>query len=267
MSTPIGNSDDITVRAKKALIDGIHFLAEDTRVVKHLMNRLDIPLSGKKIIAFHDHSGEAKFEHFLNIVKEDDLYLVSDAGSPIISDPAFPLVRFMQQQKIEIDSFGGVSSVISALELSGLPPHPFHFHGFLPREKEKKGKMLDNLSTMIGTHIFFEGPSRVRTTLEQMSVQYPKARICVARELTKKFQNITSFIGEEFFKVIDQLTLKGEFVLLIHIPKEFCTAGNSSQLRDMAQEVVQSKGKTKVLCKLLAQILDESSKDLYKKLS
>lgn len=266
VSVPIGNTDDITLRALNCLKTGKHLLAEDTRVLKHLLNCLDISLKDKHIIAFHDHTDSSKYQSLLDILEEDDLYLVSDAGSPMISDPAFPLIKYAIENGKTIESTPGVSSVVVALELSGLPPNPFHFYGFLPREREKRKKYLQDLGGQNGTHIFFEGPSRVLGTLEQLSTLFSDCEISVCRELTKKFQTITRFVGRDFASVKDQIIEKGEFVILFNVPR-IVSNSSSVEIKSLAQEVLDSNGKTKKLAKLLAEILNLNSKDLYTKLS
>jgi len=153
LNTPIGNLGDLTPRVLEALKTGRVFAVEDTRVFKELLNHLEITLEGKNIFSFHDQSNPKEIERLLELATQQDLYLVSDAGSPIISDPAYPIVSNARKAAIEIDSYSGVSSPIMALELSGLPPMPFTFHGFLPRDKGPKENIFLTLNR--GTHIFF----------------------------------------------------------------------------------------------------------------
>jgi 16S rRNA (cytidine1402-2'-O)-methyltransferase len=150
-----------------------------------------------------------------------------------------------------------------ALELSGLPPIPFHFQGFLPREEQKKAREFEALSN--GTHIFFEAPTRIAETLSILSKVSSELDVCVVRELSKKFQQVLRFKNHDYESVKDQLTVKGEFVLLVH-SKNKSSAVGSDELRKLAGELLE-KNSTKTLSKLLGLILDRSSKEIYGELN
>jgi 16S rRNA (cytidine1402-2'-O)-methyltransferase len=265
LNTPIGNLGDLTPRVLEALKEGVHFAAEDTRVLKELLNHLGLSVQGKRIFALHEHSSEGEVRRLLeNLPAGETLYVTSDAGSPMISDPAYPLLKIAIEENFEIDSYSGISSPIMALELSGLPPIPFHFHGFLPREKGKVASAFSSLTT--GTHIFFEAPTRILSTLENLSQTTPEAEVCVVRELSKKFQQVLRFKAREFETRKDELTTKGEFVLLIHQPKSG-GAQNSQELTTLAQEIYEGTGGPKGMAKLLSLILNIPSKEIYSKLN
>ncbi|RLA64937.1 MAG: 16S rRNA (cytidine(1402)-2'-O)-methyltransferase [Epsilonproteobacteria bacterium] len=252
---PIGNKEDLTARAKDALESGKYFLAEDTRSFGPFLKLLGIPTDDKNLISFHDFSTDKKFfqvERLLN--SGEDVYLVSEAGSPIISDPAFPLVRHLIQKGYEIDTLPGVTAPIVALELSGLPPHPFQFHGFFPREK--RDKFISQLGS--GTHIIFESPHRILDALEILSSAFPEGEFCVCRELTKKFQSTYRFRGENFEK--EQIRAQGEFVIVLYLKKT--KSIGPIKLKKLAQDYMQKGGK-KALAKVLAEILGEDAKKIY----
>jgi 16S rRNA (cytidine1402-2'-O)-methyltransferase len=259
LNTPIGNLGDVTHRVKESLQEGEFFAVEDTRMFKDLLNLLGVSLSGKRIIAFHDHSRPEEIDWLLDQTQEKDLYLASDAGSPMISDPAYPLIKRAYERGIEVDSYSGVSAPIMALELSGLPPIPFHFHGFFPREKGSKEKIFEALDT--GTHIFFEAPTRVEETLEIAS--HFNFEIAVVRELSKKFQQTYRFEAKDFKS--EEITYKGEFVLLFH-QKEAKKALDKDLLH-LAQEILEKGSTPKLLSKLLSQLLDIPTKDIYSSLT
>ena len=216
VTTPIGNIQDMTTRGVDVLTKADIIYAEDTRVLKKLLNHLGISLEGKKIISFHDHSSEQKLMQIIGEAKGRVCAFTSDAGSPIISDPAYPLIELAYKNQVNVQSISGVSSIVSALELSGLPPIPFHFHGFLARDKSKKNKDFETIGRVYGTHIFFEGVSRVLKTLNELCELYPDFRFCIARELTKEFETIYQFTGKEYLDSKIEITEKGEFVLLVH---------------------------------------------------
>ena len=137
ITVPIGNLEDITFRAKQKLVECTTIVAEDTRVLKELLSRLEVDYSEKRIWAFHDHSEDTSLQGMLKAMQEGELAYVSDAGSPVISDPALPLVKIALENDLAVDALPGVNAPIAALELSGLPATPFHFHGFLGRDKGK----------------------------------------------------------------------------------------------------------------------------------
>jgi 16S rRNA (cytidine1402-2'-O)-methyltransferase len=261
LNTPIGNLGDVTSRVKEALQEGEFFAVEDTRMFKDLLNLLGVSLSGKRIISFHDHSKPEEIDWLLDQAKEKDLYLASDAGSPMISDPAYPLIKRAYERDIEVDSYSGVSAPIMALELSGLPPIPFHFHGFFPREKGSKEKIFEALDT--GTHIFFEAPTRVEETLDIAS--HFNFEIAVVRELSKKFQQTYRFHSKDWKSHQHELTYKGEFVLLFY--QKDSKKALDKELTNLAQEIYEKGATPKQLSKLLSQLLDIPTKDIYSSLT
>lgn len=262
VTTPIGNLSDITQRAKDTLSQSDLIIAEDTRSTRALLEHLGIEATGKKIIAFHDHNKE-KTQGVISLIKNAKMAsLVSDAGSPIISDPAFPLVRACIEEDIQIYSAPGVSAVTSALELSGLAPQPYTFHGFFGR---KKGEILDKLehcSGFGGTHIFFESPHRIESSLKTIAAVYPDCDMALCREITKKFETAYRFKASQWQE--QQINFKGEFVLLINF-KEPRRASNKG-LEELANKYMQKKT-PKNLSKLLAQVLDQSVSEVYENLS
>ncbi|MFL5784937.1 MAG: 16S rRNA (cytidine(1402)-2'-O)-methyltransferase [Bacteriovoracaceae bacterium] len=263
LNTPIGNLSDLTPRVRAALESGEFFAAEDTRVFKELLNHLGISVSGKKIVSLHDQSEKKDIQKLLELAQSQDVYVASEAGSPIISDPAFPLVTAAIEKGIEIDSFSGVSSPVMALELSGLPPLPFQFHGFLPRESGKRTKIFSALSG--GTHIFFEAPTRIEDTMEDLAEMLPDAQVALVRELSKKFQDVLRFRANEWPSIKERLTVKGEFVLVLH--KQEVSAPDFKEMKELAQEILAKGAGPKVLAKLLSAILDRPTKEIYSSLT
>lgn len=273
LTLPIGNLSDISQRALEALKVGKNFIAEDSRMLVSLLNHLEIDSKDKSIISFHEHSSEKELQELVSQIKKGrEFYLVSDAGSPIVSDPAFPLIKECLEQKIEIDTFPGVSSVVAALELSGLPPQPFHFYGFFPREDEKRKQLLKNLSNNYGTFIFFDSPHRILKSLKVACDHFPQAKFAVCRELTKKFQNCYRFQGFEFENILEEseIKLKGEFCFLFHLEKQTQNGASSamdSDILELAENVLKKGGRHKELSKLLSKILGKNGKEIYSELT
>lgn len=266
VTTPIGNIQDITYRAKQLIESSQYIYCEDTRVFKKLAKLLAIDVSAKYINSYHDHSSQLKLDNLVELAHDHDCLFLSDAGSPIISDPAFPLIQLALEKDVSIFSVSGISSIIAALELSALAPIPFHFHGFLARDKSKKNKDFEMLGNIYGTHIFFEGVSRVIATIEEICALYPEFDFAVARELTKEFETVYRFKGSEFQNIKNSIVEKGEFVILIHNPQKQSNQVND-KLISLAREIIDGGARPKPLSKLLAMITGDNGKDIYKKLN
>lgn len=255
ITMPIGNYNDISLRALESLKSDLFFLAEDTRVFKEALSHYGISYQNKMIESFNDHS-EFKVERFIEMMKGGAMIsVVSDAGSPLISDPCYPLLKAALAANIQIDTNPGVTAPIAALELSGLPSTPFHYWGFLPRSSGEIKNMMEELSAIRGTHIFFESPRRVKETLEIMKKNSHGGEIVLARELTKSYQTI-------YRQSFEDLVEKGEFVILYY--NEHTRKGLDFQRE--AREALNS-GKPKDMAKLLAKILEEDVGEVYQKLS
>jgi 16S rRNA (cytidine1402-2'-O)-methyltransferase len=263
LNTPIGNLGDLTPRVLEALKIGTLFAVEDTWVFKELLNHLGVSVAGKRIYSFHDQSDDGQTAKFIEMAEREDLYVASEAGSPIVSDPAYPLIVAAYEAGVKVESYSGVSSPIMALELSGLPPIPFHFQGFLPRESGKIKKIFQEAS--YGTHIFFEAPTRAEETIDELSEIHPDFTIAVVRELSKKFEQVVRFKGRDWKKIKADVNFKGEFVILFHNSE---MAGSmSGEIKELAVEILSHQAGPKQLAKLLSAILDRPTKDIYSELN
>lgn len=265
LSLPLGNAGDISKRAVEIVEKTNFIICEDTRNLIKLCNYLGISVEGKQMVSFHDHSNPNELSKIVYQLKSREALLVSDAGSPMVSDPAFPLVKECISQGIEIDTIPGPSAPIAALELSGLPPTPFHFHGFISRDSGPRKKYFNDISTVAGTHIFFEGVSRVLKFIEEMSSSFPESQIVVARELTKLHQSVYRFLGKDFDDVKNSIIEKGEFVILVHL--EAKKTVSTSDLSSLANDILEKGARPKLIAKLIAEILGENHKDIYAKLN
>lgn len=265
VTVPIGNSEDITLRALNALKNNDNIFCEDTRMFKDLCRKTGVEYSSKRIISFHDHSDEKKLLALIEKARVENCLFVSDAGSPMISDPAYPIVKKAIELGVEVRSLGGISAVTTALELSGLPPIPFHFHGFLARDKGKRAVDFSTIHSQYGTHILFEGVSRVLDTLSIMVNEFPQSDFVVARELTKEFESVYRFHASEFQNMKDEIYLKGEFVILLYNKNK--ETSSSKELLQIADEIIAKGTKPKAVAKLLSLITGKSSKEIYQSLS
>ena len=212
VSTPIGNLKDITLRALETLKEVDLIAAEDTRHTKILLDAYQIQ---KPLTSFFEHNQIKKADHLLDLLKMGKkIALVSDAGTPGISDPGFLMVRLAQQNNIPITVIPGVSACISALTASGLPAHRFVFEGFLPSKSGARRNKLLSLKGQGITIIFYESPHRLLKTLKDMQEVWDDPLIVVARELTKKFEEIRRDKASLLIEHFTQHSPKGEFVLL-----------------------------------------------------
>ncbi len=215
VSTPIGNLKDITLRAIETLKSVDLIAAEDTRHTRILLDAYQIQ---KPLTSFFEHNQIKKADHLLGLLKMGkSIALVTDAGTPGISDPGFLMVRLAQENNVPITVIPGVCACISALTASGLPAHRFVFEGFLPPKSGARRNKLISLKGQEATIIFYESPHRLLKTLKDMQELWDDPAMVVARELTKKFEEIRR--GKASL-LIEHFTLhppKGEFVLLCHL--------------------------------------------------
>lgn len=210
VATPIGNLEDMTFRAVNILKSVDKIYAEDTRNSSVLLNHYDIHT---RLESYHEFSNELKTEQILEELKSGKkLAIISDAGLPVISDPGYKLVRLAIENNIAVSTIPGASAGISALIASGMPPMPYTFYGFLDAKKTKRIKELEDLKYVTHTLIFYEAPHRIFDTLNDMLEVFGNRNICLARELTKSFEE---YARGSINEVISMLPLKGEMVLIV----------------------------------------------------
>lgn len=211
--TPIGNLDDITLRAVKTLGAADIVLAEDTRTTQVLLKHLGLE---KKLWSHHKFNEHAAVEAVAQTIEGgENIALVSDAGTPGISDPGFLLVRTCIEHGIEVETLPGATAFVPALVNSGLPCDRFCFEGFLPHKKGRT-KKLQKLATEEQTLIFYESPYRLVKTLAQLAETFgPNRRASVSRELTKKFEETRRGTLEELTEYFTENEPKGEIVLVV----------------------------------------------------
>lgn len=220
VATPIGNLGDITLRALKVLAAVDVVLCEDTRVTAKLFAAHNID---KKLLPYHDKNGEEMRPKILELLgSHKSLALVSDAGSPMISDPGFKLANEVRDAGFKVEALPGASSVITALQLSGMPTDRFLFAGFLPRKNGDREATLKQYQSLDITLVFFEAPSRLLDTLEWLADYSPNAEIAIARELTKRFEEVTRGNPKTLFADYQSRSegVLGEIVLCIRLPQE-----------------------------------------------
>ena len=262
VSTPIGNKLDISLRAQNVLSSVDVILCEDTKKSGIFLKDLGIK---NKLLSYHDHSNVSKINYFLKLLKEGaSLAIISDAGTPLISDPGYELVAKAIDEKIKVTSIPGPSAVISALISSGLSTSSFVFEGYAPKKKGQLETFLKNLKYEMRTIILFESPKRIER-LVQMIVKIlgPKRKVSLAKELTKKFERVITDEAKEIHELIikDETLKKGEMVIVIEGSKE-------KQLILVEHEKVlfkeiQKLNGTKAASKIVSKISSKTSKEIY----
>ena len=218
LSTPIGNRGDITIRTLEILKECDLIVSEDTRVARKLLSMYQISLDGRNLVSYSDNSNSyARRKIVESIHNSKSVALISDAGSPLISDPGYKLVCEVISSGADVHSIPGPSSVISALSLSGLPCDKFYFHGFLSSKEKKIIGELERLRDYSCTAIVFESSRRLIKTLKYIGRTFgQKHLVSVCREMTKKFEEIRRGTVEELLEEFDSREkVKGEVVLVI----------------------------------------------------
>jgi 16S rRNA (cytidine1402-2'-O)-methyltransferase len=213
IATPIGNLDDITLRALETLRTVDYIASEDTRHTGRLLQHFEIK---KPQIAFHEHNEDQAARRILSLLEEGhDVALVSDAGTPGIADPGYTLVRMAIDNDLPFTMIPGPSAVIMAVVLSGLPAHSFTYRGFPPRKSGKRRRFLEVDRNSPHTLVFYESPYRLKALLEDALVVYGDRQVAVANELTKLYESITRGHLSEVIAQLENEDIRGEYVVAI----------------------------------------------------
>lgn len=216
IATPIGNMGDITLRALETLKSVDLVLCEDTRETGKILHKYDIK---KPTMSYHAQSKLAKTDKIFELLREGkNLALVSDAGTPGISDPGAMLISKIKEElpEVQVVPIPGASAVITALSASGLPTHEFTFLGFLPHKKGRE-TLFKEIAESKRTMVFYESPHRILKTLEALVKFCPNKKVCIARELTKMYEEIKTDSAENLFAYLTKnpVKQKGEFTVLV----------------------------------------------------
>jgi len=214
VSTPIGNLEDISLRALRILKEVDLIACEDTRTTKKLLSHYQVK---KPLTSYHEHNEVKKAQKLLKQLESgNDIALVSDAGTPGVSDPGFRVVKLASENGIKIVSVPGSSATLAALSISGLPTTSFTFFGFLPKTKNKKRDFLKEIQGLTQTLIFYESPKRVLETLNSSREILGDREISVSRELTKMFEEtIRGKTSNVIKRLEEKKELKGEFTIVV----------------------------------------------------
>ena len=217
VATPLGSARDITLRALDILASADVLAAEDTRTARKLLDIHGVPLEGRRIIAYHDHSNAGDRQRVLNNINEGkSVAYISEAGTPLIADPGYQLVRDARQANMPVLSAPGPAACIAALTIAGLPTDKFHFAGFLPPQQTARQKSLVELMPLRATLVLYESPKRLNALLEDIEfVGGSERNVAVCRELTKKFEDVQIGPVNTLRAFYEAKPAKGEIVVLI----------------------------------------------------
>lgn len=217
VATPIGNREDITLRALRTLKECDIIAAEDTRHTGQLLKHFEI---SKPLLSYFQFNEAKRSEEIIERLRRGEkIALVTDAGSPGISDPGERVVKAVIAAGLRIETVPGPSAFVAALTASGLGTEEFHFAGFLPHKSGQRRKQLERLREISGTLVLYESPYRIEKLLGELNDIVPARRVVLARELTKKFEEFLRGTPAELMRQIGARTLKGEFVVLIEGPE------------------------------------------------
>lgn len=213
ISTPIGNLEDITLRAIRVMSKCEYILCEDTRISRRLLAKYEIKTH---LVSFHKFN-EKKLQKKIteDLQNKKTIGLISDAGTPLISDPGYNLVSTCLQEDIKVEAIPGPSSIMQALVLSGFETAPFQFLGFLPKKPSDLNFFIKKMLFFDGTSLVFESAKRIKKTVEKIASFDPKRHIAILKELTKKFEKRIALPAQEMAKYLDTHPIKGEIVLAV----------------------------------------------------
>lgn len=261
VATPIGNISDITLRALDVLKNADIIACEDTRITKKLCSLLAVSTTGKKFITMHDHNEDDVSQDLIDSAKNGHVIAyVSDAGSPLISDPGYKLSKKCRQQGVYLTTIPGPCAAICALQLSGLPSNTFTFIGFIPNKDKARKDLFAKFQHYDSTLIFYETANRLTKTLNIMKDFFYNREISVAREITKLYEECTSGSIDDLLNRYTDTQPKGEIVLMVAPPTETKSIDYED---DLKKQLEQSSLKSAV--KIIVEKYNLNKNEVYQK--
>ncbi|MEJ5172543.1 MAG: 16S rRNA (cytidine(1402)-2'-O)-methyltransferase [Hydrogenothermaceae bacterium] len=260
VATPIGNLKDITLRALEVLKSINYIACEDTRHTKKLLSYYGI--TDKKLISYHDYNEEKTAPKILNILQSENVALVSDAGTPCISDPGYNIVKLCRENGIDVIPIPGASALTAVLSVSGLPTDRFLFVGFLHQKESQKTKQIKEYLNLGFTFIFYESPLRVLNSLEIIRTVDKDAKVFIGKELTKIHEKYFYGTVEDVINYLKQNreNLKGEFVIVVY-PSE---KEEEINIEEEVKQLLSSGKSTKDITKLITAKYNLPKNRVYK---
>lgn len=265
VATPIGNLNDMTLRAIDTLKEVSYILCEDTRTSLKLLDHFDIK---NKLVSYHKFNEIEKADRIINDLKSGlDIALISDAGTPCISDPGNILVKRARQEDIKVLGVGGISALVTALSVCGVNTDKFTFYGFFPRETKDKNKLVKEIeSSFVNTFVFYESPKRIVKTLEFLSLKLGNVKVSVFKELTKIHEkNYYGLINDVILSLKeDDKTSLGEYTFIIEKEGRILEKSDISLEALLVNEMIKENiGLRDATNKLNNDLDDVSKKDIY----
>ena len=261
VATPIGNLGDLSPRAQKVLDSVDRICAEDTRTSSTLLANFGIR---KPLLALHDHNEDQITGQLVaELKKGQTLALISDAGTPLISDPGFALVRAAREAGVPVMTLPGPCAAVAALSISGIASDSFTFIGFLPPKAQARRARLQTLATETRTLIFYESSHRILESVEDIAAQFPQRKLCLARELTKLFEESITASAAEVFAWLQQDAnrSRGEFVLVLEgAPAE--AQSDDAEAERVLRVLLKELGASQA-AKLAAELTGRRKNELY----
>lgn len=254
IGTPLGNLEDITLRARQHLQELPHIFAEDTREVSKLLNLLNISLEGKKLHSYSSHNMKEATELALRILKDSSIGFVSDRGMPAISDPGAYLVEAARNENIPVVPIPGPSAVTTLVSVSGFSQTEFHFTGFLPSSPKERKQLWEQVRKWPVPICFFESPRRIRESLEEIKKEFPSGKIFLGREMTKQFEEFSFFTLESLNP--DLIQERGEYSVLLD-------PGKIEETQEWEKEVHERLLSDKEWAKKVAERAQVSASEIY----
>ncbi|MFI3256609.1 MAG: 16S rRNA (cytidine(1402)-2'-O)-methyltransferase [Psittacicella sp.] len=262
VSTPIGNLEDITLRALTILKSVDFIAAEDTRNAKQLLDHFGID---KKLVSYHNYNEDQKKESLLNdLLNSKNIALISDAGTPCINDPGYHLVKLCRENNINVVSIPGACAAISALSISGIASDKFCYEGFLSSKKSQREKYLFDLKEEERTLIFYESPHRIIEMLNSIQNILGNRKIVIARELTKLWETIYSGSVEDILATANNYLEKGEIVIIVEGFQNSEEAFKIDKKGIILIENLIEKLPLKEVSKIVSEVFDLNKNELYK---
>lgn len=262
VATPIGNLADISTRAREVLSSADVVACEDTRVSRKLFTLLGLPAQ-KPFVSYEDHSEQDKADFLADKIAEGNVVaLISDAGSPLISDPGYKLVRLCRRRGLKIYAIPGASAVVCALQLSGLPTNRFMFAGFIPNKDKARLDLFNELKNINTTLVFYETSLRLSKTLKAMTEAFSSREIAVVREITKIYEDCRNGTASELLSYYEDNLPKGEIVIVVSPPDK----NNMAQF-DISAELQKRLPlmSLKSAVKEVAELTGQNKNDIYTK--
>lgn len=257
--TPIGNMEDMTYRSVRVLSEVDVIFSEDTRVTQNLLCYFNI---SKKLISLHDHNEDNVKENVLNYLKNGkNVGLVTDRGTPIISDPGYKTVKYVSSCGFHVVALPGANAFVPALIVSGIEPQPFTFYGFLDSKIEKRRKELEKLKFIDNTLIFYEAPHRIFKTMELMLDVFGDREVSLSREISKKFESV--YRGNISSLLSSLKDIKGEFVIVVSANHDIHLEENDLSVNQQIDFYIKNGMKKMDAIKLVARERNMKKNDVY----